>query len=413
MADLGTTVRGMTVYHREDSEREPFDTRKLLAKAAQQAKERNYDDFLIVDTDVHHYETESWSKIVTYIENPIIRRLAETGTRRKDGRSGLLVGQIGDQDVSGRISRYQLRSTEQLEDDKPRDVAQLLRAMEQIGTDYAFLFPTPMLNLGLHPQAEIETAVAKAYAAWMTDIILPADHRIRAMLFLPFNDPEACLAMIEKYADFPGVEGFMITSVRRRPVHHKDNMKIFSALNERRKPLAFHAGYYWMERSFEQLNRFISVHALGFPFYNMIHLTNWVINGMPERFPDLKVIWIEAGLAWIPFLMQRLDNEYMMRTSEAPLLQKKPSEYMREFYYTTQPMEQIDNLEAMELTFKMINAETQLLYASDYPHWDFDLPSTIYDLPFLSEEAKRRILGGNARELFGLEDTKATRRSNG
>ncbi len=44
----------------------------------------------------------------------------------------------------------------------------------------------------------------------------------------------------------------------------------------------------------------------------------------------------------------------------------------------------------------MINAETQLVYSSDYPHWDFDLPSTIYDLPFLSETAKRNILGGNA-----------------
>jgi predicted TIM-barrel fold metal-dependent hydrolase len=51
----------------------------------------------------------------------------------------------------------------------------------------------------------------------------------------------------------------------------------------------------------------------------------------------------------------------------------------------------------------MIHAETQLLYASDYPHWDFDLPSTVYDLPFLSDQAKRRILGENARELFGLE----------
>jgi uncharacterized protein len=51
----------------------------------------------------------------------------------------------------------------------------------------------------------------------------------------------------------------------------------------------------------------------------------------------------------------------------------------------------------------MINAETQLLYSSDYPHWDMDLPSTIYDLPFLNVEAKRRILGENARRLFNLE----------
>jgi predicted TIM-barrel fold metal-dependent hydrolase len=50
-----------------------------------------------------------------------------------------------------------------------------------------------------------------------------------------------------------------------------------------------------------------------------------------------------------------------------------------------------------------MNAETQLLFSSDYPHWDFNLPSTIYDLPFLSETAKRRILGQNAWDLFQLD----------
>jgi predicted TIM-barrel fold metal-dependent hydrolase len=59
-------------------------------------------------------------------------------------------------------------------------------------------------------------------------------------------------------------------------------------------------------------------------------------------------------------------------------------------------------MEAVECTFRMMNAETQLLYASDYPHWDFDLPSTIYDLPFLSDKAKHSILGGNSHRLFKL-----------
>ena len=56
-----------------------------------------------------------------------------------------------------------------------------------------------------------------------------------------------------------------------------------------------------------------------------------------------------------------------------------------------------------EETFKAIKAETQLLYASDWPHWDFNPPSTIYDLPFLDENAKRNILGENAVRLFGIE----------
>ena len=157
------------------------------------------------------------------------------------------------------------------------------------------------------------------------------------------------------------------------------------------------------DQSLALTNRFIAVHGLGFTWCNMMHMANWLVNGMPERFPKLKTIWIESGLAWIPFLMQRLDNEFMMRTSDAPLLKRKPSDYMREMYYTSQPMEMVDNRKALELTFEMINAPTQLLYSSDYPHWDMDLPSTIYDLPFLDMQAKRNILGGNAQRLFNLE----------
>jgi predicted TIM-barrel fold metal-dependent hydrolase len=72
-------------------------------------------------------------------------------------------------------------------------------------------------------------------------------------------------------------------------------------------------------------------------------------------------------------------------------------------FYTSQPMEMVNNREALELTFKMINAETQLLYSSDYPHWDMDLPSTIWDLPFLNEQAKRNILGETAQRIFNLD----------
>jgi len=64
-------------------------------------------------------------------------------------------------------------------------------------------------------------------------------------------------------------------------------------------------------------------------------------------------------------------------------------------------MERVDML-ALECTFRMINAESQLMYASDYPHWDFDLPSTVWDLPFLGEKAKHNILGGTAARLFKL-----------
>jgi predicted TIM-barrel fold metal-dependent hydrolase len=69
-------------------------------------------------------------------------------------------------------------------------------------------------------------------------------------------------------------------------------------------------------------------------------------------------------------------------------------------------------MEALQCTFRMINAETQLMYSSDYPHWDFDLPSVIYDLPFLSEKAKHNILGGTAARLFRLPARNAKQKEN-
>ncbi len=380
-------------------ERAGYDTRKHLEHAARQARERNYQDLLIVDADAHHYESESWPDIVKYIEDPIIRHRGQ-GPGRHGNPTTLMYTNPGNQSVAGRVVRYARRRLEETEPSAPRDVQLIRREMESIGIDYQVVFPTPMLELGMHPDPRMEVAISWAYSRWLTEEILPHDPRIKTMVYLPFNDPEASLRAVEYFSEKPGVVGFMVTSARYRPVHHNDYVPVYRALEERRLPLGFHAVFHTPERILEGMNKFISVHALGFVLYNFVHLTNLVINGIPERFPGLKIVWIENGLAWAPFLMQRLDNEYMMRTSEAPLLKRKPSEYMREFYYTTQPMEN-GNLEALQMTMKMINAETQLLFASDFPHWDFNLPSTIYDLPFLSDQAKRRILGENARELYG------------
>jgi hypothetical protein len=100
--------------------------------------------------------------------------------------------------------------------------------------------------------------------------------------------------------------------------------------------------------------------------------------------------------------MQRLDSEYMMRSSEAPLLKRRPSEYMCDMFYSSQPLER-SNIELTEATFKAMKADSQLLFASDWPHWDFDLPNAITTLPFLDDRAKRNILGFNAARLFNLE----------
>jgi uncharacterized protein len=378
------------------------DTRDILAHARAQAEARNLDDYYIVDVDSHHVETESWDQIVEYIEDPVHRHTAVSRAAR-GGSPAFINGEPGlrYQAVGERIP-HQLGLREPVaETDVHRDVVLARRAYQSFGFDVMVLFPTPMLSLGQHPQIEMETLLGRAYNKWLCERILPADERLKTMAFLPFNDPEAAYRTVTELADNPDVIGFMVTSMRTKPVHHNDYMKTYALLQEIGKPIGFHAGYDWYNGQASTLNRFISMHAVTFVFCNVIHMCNWVVNGLPERFPDLDVIWIESGLAWVPFLMQRLDNEYMMRTSEAPLLKRRPSEYMREMYYTSQPLE-VTDMDLLKGTFRAVNAETQLLYSSDWPHWDFDVPATIFDLPFLDETAKRNILGENARRVFRL-----------
>ena len=378
------------------------DSYEILARATRQAAERGLDKYFIVDADSHIGDGLAWAEVLKFVENETVRDAAMFfggGT----GRSAFLNDTPGlqHQHVGGRIP-HGAHLREPIADKcVPREVALSRKAMDCLALDYQIFFPSALLFLGMHPQREIEAELATAYNRWIVEHVLPHEPRMKAMLYLPFNTPEAAEATVRRFLGAPGVVGFLVTSTRYQPVHANEYMRLYAMLEEAGMPIGFHAHHNWNNEYTRNLNRFLSMHAISFVLSNMVHLTNWIINGLPERFPRLKVMWIESGLAWLPFLMQRLDHEYLMRVSEAPLLRRLPSEYIGEMYYTMQPME-ATNLKLLEGTFEAIRADTQLLYASDWPHWDFDVPAKVFDLPFLDERAKRNILGYNAARVFNL-----------
>ncbi len=381
------------------------DTRDVLNHATHQAIAQ-YEDYFIVDIDAHVSEDQFWGEVLELIDNDVWKHIGLDQFGSFGGGNALLnlAPGLSQQSVGGRIGHQGRREPVEGVAGHPF-VTAARRGMDALGLDYQVVFPSAMLVLGMHPQDEVEVVLARAFNRWLTEVVLPQDDRLKGLLYLPFNTPEVCEELVEKYKDDDNIIGFTVCSTRNNPVHSDVYSKLYSMIEATDKPLAFHSGYHWGDPSFAQLNRFLSMHALSFTHYNQIHVTNWIINAMPERFPKIKMLWVESGLAWIPFLAQRLDHEVLMRPSEAPGLTKLPSEYMREMWYTTQPMERTD-LGMLEATMKFFNAETQLLYSSDWPHWDWDAPSTISNLPFLSEQAKRNILGLNAAKLFNLDATR-------
>ena len=319
------------------------DTRDILANARRGCQKQGIADWFIVDVDAHHMESISWAHIVQHIEDPVVRDQAVRFQKERVGAPPYgLNADLGlrYQDVGGRIP-HQLDMREKIDDKSVhRDVTLTRRAIEGLCLDYIVLFPTPMLQLGMHPQIDMEVRSAAPIRAGWWSPSCPADERIKSLAYLPFNSPKRRVKMVEDFGDCNGIIGFCVTSARYKPVHHNDYMRLYAMLEERGLPIAFHAGYHWNDPSLATINRFLGMHALGFVWCNMVHMTNWVLNGIPERFPKLKSIWVESGLAWVPFLMQRLDDQYLMRTSEAPLLKRLPSDYMREnCWYSSQPME--------------------------------------------------------------------------
>jgi predicted TIM-barrel fold metal-dependent hydrolase len=135
----------------------------------------------------------------------------------------------------------------------------------------------------------------------------------------------------------------------------------------------------------------------------MVALTGYMYSGAPELFPKLRVAALEASCGWMPFLMDRMDEEFEIRGKrEAPLLKAKPSEYLTsgQFYCAFE-------LEETTLPYvaERIGSD-KLLYSSDYPHWDTSWPHSVRKVTErtdISEAQKRQFLGENSQRFYGFK----------
>ena len=150
-----------------------FSTPKHLEHASEQARARNYQDFLIVDVDSHHYENEHYAEVFEYIESPVIRREAIEGAGR---RTGFLNTQVGYQNTGGRIHRQKFRGKEKAQ---PGQAPRHRHDARLDGRDGRRLLPAcsrrRCCSSALHPQVEVEAAMCaapttpgSASASWRT-----------------------------------------------------------------------------------------------------------------------------------------------------------------------------------------------------------------------------------------------------
>jgi len=278
--------------------------------------------------------------------------------------------------------------------------------LDRYGIDYAILTGSGMLTLSLHNDPDYGNALSSAINEWMVAKWLAFSPRYRGSLIINHSDPAYAAKEIRKWAGHKQISQVLMASGTNRLFGQRFFHPIYEAAAEAGWPVAIHPG---SEGAGTAPNitpagrptRYMEWHNI-LPINYMANINSLVCEGVFVKFPDLKFVAIEGGIAWLPHLMWRMDKNYKALRSQTPWLTELPSHYIKKnIRVTTQPIEEPENPQHIVQIFEMIGAPEMILFSSDYPHWDFDNPKMA--LPPLSKEWKERILWRNAAELYNLK----------
>lgn len=285
----------------------------------------------------------------------------------------------------------------------PGSSLDLMRAQHLDANGISFGIMNP---LGLTGQGEVhhDFSIAMAAAAneWQLEHFTDREPRLRSSIAVPYEEGEASAAEIRRRAGDPRFAQVLLLSRTAEALGRRRYWPIYRAAVEAGLPVGIHVFGYsgwpvtnsgWASFYIEEMTEHeTACSAL---------LTSMIMEGLFEELPQLKIVMIEAGFAWLAALGWRLDTHWKHLKAEVPHLKMAPSEYLRRnVWITTQPMEEPERKEHLNDVIEWIG-EDRILFASDYPHWDFDDPR--FALPVsLGTERRNRILFENAHAVYGF-----------
>ncbi len=249
---------------------------------------------------------------------------------------------------------------------------------------------------------DLSAAVTHATNEWQIAEWTSQDERLRASVVIPFEDAVASVKEIELRAGDANFAQVLLLSRTAEPLGSRRYWPIYEAAVAAGLPVGVHAfGYGGWPITAGGWGSYYIEEMVGHAQAQQALLVSMIFEGVFERLPELKVVLIEAGLAWAASLAWRMDRQWAKLRAEVPRVKRPPSEYMRRnVWFTTQPIEEPEPRSHLAETIDWIGWD-RVLFATDYPHWDFDDPA--HALPIRMTEAQRRaVFLENAKSVYGV-----------
>ena len=306
-------------------------------------------------------------------------------------------------------------------DGKPVGVEEWMAFIDDTGIESAVLFPTNGLTMGHIANSDYAIAVARAYNDWLAETYVERSDVFRGMGLIAQQEPEAAVEELRRCAVELGMTGVMLAGTGiKGNLGSREYWPIYEEAERLDCPLAVHAGNH-INLGMDGMNVFAPAHAIGHPLAMMISLGGLMFNGVFDKFPALRFGFLEGGVAWLLFCIERFDSShenFRPLSWRGDLLQlengRSVKDYMLGLIDRGQLFVGAEGDEFMLAAAIKAVGNAPFMFSSDFPH-EVNVEKCrhhleeIFDHPDLGDDDREAILHANAERFYGTREAAAGR----
>ena len=306
----------------------------------------------------------------------------------------------------GKPVRHAQRKADTLGSMELTSLSERLQIMDEEGISLQVLYPTLFLAYPLSCNPAYVTAMCDAYNRWLGDI-LSGQERLKWVGVVNLDDSAAAVKQVKEAKKLGAVGMMILGTAGDRLLDDPGLLPFYEAVAESKLPLAVHVG--WACPALNNLYTHIypsGVIAFSMPV--LMGLVSMMSGGIFDRFPTLRVVYLEAGCLWVHFILERLHHRYQhsgknlanIVSRTAPVQKMAPMEYMKNgnLYFSAE-VEDVLLPQVLDLV-----GDGQILFGSDMPHGDRErfAAGMLCQRQDISDAAKAKILESNPVTFYSL-----------